>query len=286
MSKIPGMIYVVATPIGNLGDMTPRAIEVLGDVNIIAAEDTRHSRKLLEYFEINTKMISLHDYNEEHRATELIDKVIKGDDIALISDAGTPLISDPGYKLIALAHEQNLKVCPIPGPAAVIAALSTEGLPTDKFIFEGFLAAKSSNRRSRFNELLKETRTIVFYEAPHRIVEFINDAKNVFGDERVGVIARELTKQFETIKMGTLSELCEWIESDPNQQRGEFVVMLHGTEYSEEDEVAVSGEHVLRVLLKEVSQKKAVELAVDITGLKKNALYKLALALNDDKGDD
>jgi 16S rRNA (cytidine1402-2'-O)-methyltransferase len=224
-----GQLYVVATPIGNLKDITLRALEILKSVDCIVAEDTRHSQALLLHFAINTPLTALHEHNERERTDKLLERLQKGESIALISDAGTPLISDPGYHLVREARLKGLSVTPVPGPCAAIAALSVAGVATDRFLFEGFLPAKSLARTQRLTELLRETRTIVFYEAPHRILDSLQTMREVWGNEKPAVIARELTKVYETITTGTLLELCEFVKRDPNQQRGEMVVIVEGT---------------------------------------------------------
>lgn len=271
-------LYIVATPIGNLQDITLRAIEVLKTVDCIAAEDTRHSLPLLRHFGISTPVLALHEHNERERAAQLLQRLQSGESIALISDAGTPLINDPGYFLVREARALGIRVVPIPGACAVIAALCASGLPTDRFTYEGFLPAKSKARLDKLKLLQAETRTMVFYESPHRILELLQAMLEVFGAARQVVIARELTKTFETIRLGPLAELCEWVESDANQQRGEIVVLVAGAPESVQSE-SFSAQHVLSVLLEDLPTKQAVDLAVKITGEKKNALYELALQL-------
>ncbi len=257
--------------------MSARAIEVLRQVDLIAAEDTRHSKTLLQHFVINTPCCSLHDYNERQRVDKLIELMKTGKSIALISDAGTPLISDPGFALVRAVRAAGFQVIPIPGACAAIAALSAAGLPSDRFIFEGFLPAKSSARQQRLENLREETRTLIFYEAPHRILDLIKDMLLVFGVEREAVIAKELTKTYETIYQGNLSELKNWLEADSNHQRGEFVVLLQGVELKESHPICIDPSEVLKILLEELSVKQAANLAAKITGEKKNTLYELAL---------
>lgn len=277
-------LYVVATPIGNLEDMTPRAVRVLSSVDVIAAEDTRHSGKLLRHFGIPTEMVALHEHNERSQVPKLVDWLRRGKSIALISDAGTPLISDPGYPLVHAAHEAGIPVVAVPGASAVIAALSVSGLPSDRFVFEGFLPPRATSRRAALERLHAETRTLIFYEAPHRILESLNDMAEVFGGERAAVIARELTKQFETARAGTLSELVAWMMRHEEQQQGEFVVLVHGVPRAEEstDEL-VEAERVLTILMEELPVSQATELAARLTGAAKNLLYKRALTLRADK---
>lgn len=274
-----GTLYVVATPIGNLGDMTPRAIAVLQQVDLIAAEDTRHSGPLLQHFGITTSCIACHDHNERQIAAGLVERMVRGESIALISDAGTPLVSDPGFYLVRTAREAGVPVVPIPGASAMIAALSVSGLPSDRFSFEGFLPAKSAARRQRLQSLVEDSRTLIFYESTHRIEESLADMAEVFGVDRYAVIAREITKRFETVHGDTLANLIAWIDADANQTKGEFVVMVHGAEEREASEIDPEAERVLKLLLEELPVKQAAALAAKITGAKKNALYQFALGL-------
>lgn len=277
-----GILYIVATPLGNLGDMTPRAVETLTQVQVIAAEDTRHSLPLLRHFGIVTPCIALHDHNERERSAELITRLQAGENIALISDAGTPLISDPGYHLVRAAREHGLRVVPVPGPSALIAALSVSGLPTDRFVFEGFLPAKATARRQRLEELRIDSRTVVFFESGHRIVDSLQDMAQVLGLARRAVVARELTKIFETIQGDTLSGLCQWVQVDHHQQKGEFVVLVQGADRAENAEADAEAERIVRLLLNELPVKQAAALAAKITGQKKNFLYSMALKIIDD----
>ncbi len=277
-----GQLYIVATPIGNLQDLSPRAIDTLNNVDVIAAEDTRHSGHLLKQLDINTHRIALHEHNERDMAERLVQQMIEGKNIALISDAGTPLVSDPGYHLVKLAHLKQVKVVPIPGPSALIAALSAAGLATDRFCFEGFVPSKRNQRKSFYGQRVKEARTIVFYETPHRIVDSLVDLCSEFGDERRVVMARELTKTFETIRNDTTKQLLQWVVSDTNQQKGEIVLVVEGFKEIQQDSLSEFNEHVLRTLLNKLSLKQAVQLAVDITGDKKKKLYNFALSLKDE----
>ncbi len=277
MSIEAGSLYIVATPIGNLGDMSPRAIEVLQGVDHIAAEDTRHSAPLLRHFGISTPMLALHDHNERQISKTVIDRLLAGERIALISDAGTPLISDPGFHLARLAHQAGVKVVPIPGPSALIAALSAAGLPTDSFVFEGFLPAKRVARRKQLERLVEEVRTLAFYESPHRIVECLEDMREVFGAQREAVLARELTKKFETIKSASLETLFAFVRSDSNQQKGEFVLLVAGAAAAGKSELSAETCRIARLLGAELPLKQAASLAAQITGAKKNALYKYLL---------
>jgi len=276
-SKPVGTLYVVATPIGNLADMVPRAIETLQTVAVIAAEDTRHSSRLLAHFDIKTPAVAYHDHSDEYRTEQLIVRLLAGDDVALISDAGTPLVSDPGYRLVRRAREQNVRVVPIPGACAMIAALSAAGLPSDRFAFEGFLPAKQVARTTQLQNLANDTRTLIFYEAPHRILETLQDMQNVFGAEREVVIAREITKTFETIKGDKLAAMVDWVAGDSNQQRGEIVLLVHGANKLEDTEISAEQIRVMQVLLEDLPVKQAAAIGAKITGLKKNYLYQWAL---------
>ncbi|MHB8534411.1 MAG: 16S rRNA (cytidine(1402)-2'-O)-methyltransferase [Sulfuricaulis sp.] len=274
-----GTLYVVATPIGNLEDMTPRALRVLSEADLIAAEDTRHSGRLLKHFGIGTRTEALHEHNERSQVPRLIDILREGKSIAFITDAGTPLISDPGFHLVRAARQAGIRVVPVPGACAAIAALSVAGLPSDRFVFEGFPPAKSAARRAVFEKLQTEARTLIFYESPHRIIECLADMAAVFGAERHAVLARELTKQFETIRDATLAELQRWVEGDKDQQLGEFVILIHGLPRAEQESVDAEAERVLKLLLEELPVSQATALAARITGLKKNRLYEFALRL-------
>jgi 16S rRNA (cytidine1402-2'-O)-methyltransferase len=270
------VLYVVATPIGNLSDMVPRAIEVLQSVALIAAEDTRHSSRLLAHFNIETKAIAYHDHSDQQQAEGLLKRLLAGDSIALISDAGTPLISDPGYRLVRLVRQHGISVVPVPGACALIAGLSVSGLPSDRFAFEGFLPAKQGQRSNRLQRLQNEERTMIFYEAPHRILECLNDVVNIFGADREVVIARELTKTFETIYSGNAKEVHDFVEQDTNQRRGEIVLMIGGAEVAPQ-EIDSESARIMAILLKDLSVKQASQLASEITGVKKKTLYQWAL---------
>ncbi|WP_119694809.1 16S rRNA (cytidine(1402)-2'-O)-methyltransferase [Ectopseudomonas oleovorans] len=274
----PGTLYVVATPIGNLDDISARALRILREVALIAAEDTRHSARLMQHFGIATPLAACHEHNEREQGGRFIARLEAGEDVALISDAGTPLISDPGFHLVRQVRAAGFAVVPVPGACALIAALSAAGLPSDRFIFEGFLPAKAVGRRSRLEQVREEPRTLIFYEAPHRILECLEDMRAVFGGERQALLARELTKTFETLKGLPLDELCAWVAADSNQQRGECVVLVAGWQAPEGDE-AVSAEalRVLDLLLAEMPLKRATALAAEITGVRKNVLYQVAL---------
>ncbi len=275
-----GTLYIVATPIGNLKDISLRAIETLKTVNCIAAEDTRHSKHLLQHLGVTTPLISLHEHNEEARANQLIDRLRQGESIALISDAGTPLISDPGYILVMRVKNADLSVVPIPGACALIAALSVSGLPTDRFVFEGFLPSKTKLRKERLEALQSEPRTLIFYEAPHRILESLKTMQEVFGRDRQMVLARELTKMFETVRSGAIGEIVDWVTQDENQQRGEIIVLVEGVEVAPiAAEHLVSHDKILRTLLETLPLKQAAEIAAKITGERKNDLYERALLI-------
>ncbi len=273
-----GTLYVVATPIGNLDDMSARALKVLADVALIAAEDTRHSVRLLQHFGIDTPLAACHEHNERDEGGRFITKLLAGEDVALVSDAGTPLISDPGYHLVRQARAAGVSVVPVPGACALIAALSAAGLPSDRFIFEGFLPAKAAGRRARLEQVKEEPRTLIFYEAPHRILECLEDMELVFGGERPALLARELTKTFETLKGLPLAELRAFVAGDSNQQRGECVVLVGGWSAPEgEDAISAEAQRVLDLLLAELPLKRAAALAAQITGVRKNLLYQVAL---------
>ena len=272
------VLFIVATPIGNLGDMVPRAVEVLQSVDLIAVEDSRHSGKLLSHFHIKKPLVAYHDHSDERRVNGILNKLQQGGSVALISDAGTPLISDPGYRLVKLAREQGVKVVPIPGACAMTAALSVAGLPTDRFIFEGFLPSKAGARKKQLEGLKKERRTLVFYESTHRIVDSLQDMREVFGADRNAVVARELTKTFETVKNGCLQVLCEWVLADTNQQRGEFVVMVAGDDTKVDTELSEDVMRIVGILAEELAPKQAAALAAKITGVKKRELYQFLVA--------
>jgi 16S rRNA (cytidine1402-2'-O)-methyltransferase len=276
-SQSKASLYIVATPIGNLADMTGRAIEVLKSVDLIAAEDTRHSGRLLQHFGIGTRMMSYHDFSEDYRVDSLLEKLSSGLSVALISDAGTPLISDPGYRLVVRARAAGITVVPVPGVCALTTALSVAGLPSDRFAFEGFVSSKRASRVKQFEEWLPEARTMIFYESPHRILECVEDMLTVFGPDRHVVLCRELTKTFETIHGDNLGDLLPWMQNDSNQQRGEFVVLIKGAEATKSEEVDAEALRVLGILLEDLSVKQAASLAARITGVKKNLLYQRAL---------
>ena len=272
IAKAPGILHVVATPIGNLGDFSPRAVETLRSVSAICAEDTRRTRPLLQHFGIDTALVALHDHNEDEMASRLVARLSAGESLALVSDAGTPLVSDPGFRLVHAARAAGIRVSPVPGAAALIAALSVAGLPSDRFVFEGFLPAKSGARRERLQALAGEARTLIFYEASHRILDFLGDAASAFGADRPAVVARELTKLFETVLDGPLGEVRSRIEHDPNQQKGEFVVLVEGAG-DDADARLLEGQRVYRKLAEHLPPSTAAKLAADLTGAPRKALY-------------
>lgn len=282
------MLYVVATPIGNLADMSPRARDTLATVDLIAAEDTRRAKKLLHHLNIHKPLLALHAYNEQQQSDQLIAKLLANQVIALITDAGTPLISDPGLTIVRLAHQHHIKVVPIPGPCALITALSAAGIAIDRFSFEGFLPAKAAARKQQLTTLQLESRTIVFYEAPHRIVASLTDMAAVFGGERYAVLARELTKMFETIQAGSLAELLQFVTTDPSQQQGEIVLIVSGatTKLSSGSSLTAElqerwpeAQRVLTILQQELPLAKAASVAAKILGMNKKELYDLGLSL-------
>ena len=271
-------LFVVATPIGHLDDMTFRAIDILKSVSIVAAEDTRQSAQLFKHYNISTQLTACHDHNESNKIEQLVQRLLAGDNIALISDAGTPLISDPGFKLVRAAQEHGIRVVPVPGACAAIAALSAVGLPSDRFSFEGFLPSKASQRISQLEKLKNETQTLIFYEAPHRILECVKNMAEVFGENRPVGFAREITKTFETIKKMTLEELVSVIENGHNQEKGEIVLVVGGAPEKTDLEQEKLDE-LLKRLLQDLSVKAASQLAADLTGIKKKVAYQRALEL-------
>ncbi|NLW95796.1 MAG: 16S rRNA (cytidine(1402)-2'-O)-methyltransferase [Xanthomonadaceae bacterium] len=267
-----GVLHVVATPIGNLGDLSPRAAQVLGSVAAICAEDTRHTRQLLAQIGVSTPLLALHEHNEEALAPRLVERLRAGESLALVSDAGTPLVSDPGFRLVRAAREAGIRVSPVPGPCALVAALSVAGLPSDRFVFEGFAPAKAAARREWLAALAGEPRTLIFYESAHRIHAMLADAAAAFGGDRRAVVARELTKLFETVLDGTLDALVARVGSDADQRRGEFVVVVEG---AGEDGAArlAEGRRVYALLAAELRPSLAAKLAAEITGAPRKALY-------------
>lgn len=267
-----GTLHVVATPIGNLADLSPRALETLRTVAAICAEDTRHTRQLLAHFGLERPLLALHEHNEAEVAEKLVARMVAGDSLALVSDAGTPLVSDPGFRLVRAAREAGIRVSPVPGPSALIAALSVAGLPSDRFAFEGFLPAKAGARRERLAALAGETRTLVFYESSHRIGDTLADCVAAFGPERPAALARELTKLFETVLDGGLAALQARVDADPNQRKGEFVLLVQGAGDAADARLA-EGRRVYALLAAELKPSVAAKLAAEITGAPRKALY-------------
>ncbi len=272
-------LYVVATPIGNLGDISQRALEVLRGVALIAAEDTRHSLRLLRHFAIDTPILSYHDHSDARAIERIGDCLAAGQSVALVSDAGTPLISDPGYRLVREMQDRGYSVTPVPGACAAIAALSVSGLPTDRFLFEGFLPARAGARRNRLLALGRESATLVFYEAPHRVLATLQTMSEVLGGEREAALAREITKAFETLRRGTIDSLREFIAADDNQRRGEIVLLVSGRErVGDEDEITPDTAALLRRLARELPAGKASAIVAELSGLRKQRLYDHLLA--------
>jgi len=281
----PGVLYVVATPLGNLKDISERAIEILRQVDLIAAEDTRHTARLLQAIGVTTPLMSFHDFSTQDRLDALVDRLGRGQSLALVSDAGTPCISDPGYELVRQARHRTFDVVPIPGPSALTAALSVSGLPSDRFVFEGFLPAKREPRRARLAALESEERTLILYESTHRIVDCLTDLAEVMGPDRDLFLGRELTKMFETSSLTSVGECLQWLQREPNQRKGEFVLVVAGKpRIAESERTLREGLRVLDLLADELSLKSAARLAADISGAPRNALYKAALAAR--KGDE
>ena len=267
-------LYIVATPLGNLEDITLRALRILSQADVVAAEDTRHSRCLLAHHGIECRLVALHEHNEEKQAARLVERLLAGESVALISDAGTPLLSDPGYRLISLAIDNGVPVVPVPGASAVTAALSVAGLPTDRFAFEGFLPPKQGARLRRLQALAAEQRSLVFFESSHRIAAFLADLEAAFGGERRVAVCRELTKQFETVLRGSVEAVRQTVESDGNQRKGEFVVVVHGR--PEETGSGLDAALLLARELKEsVGASQAARIAARIHGVPRRDLYRL-----------
>lgn len=276
MSNDSGILYVVATPIGNQSDLSARAREILARADLIAAEDTRHTGRLLKALGVRQPMISLHEHNEQKRVPQLLARLEDGETIALVSDAGTPLISDPGFRLVAAARNAGLTVSPIPGPCAAIAAISVAGLPTDRFVFEGFLPSRGAARRRHLEALLGEKRTLVFYESVHRIAALLKDLAQVLGPDRQASVARELTKRHETVTNGTLGDLAQAVEQDAATRRGEYVVVVHGSEAPAGTEAP---QRLLAVLLDELPPARAAAVAARLTGRPRDEVYQMAVAM-------
>ncbi|MGF1546329.1 MAG: 16S rRNA (cytidine(1402)-2'-O)-methyltransferase [Thiotrichales bacterium] len=277
--EAPGLLSVVATPIGNLGDVTARAVETLRAADLIVAEDTRQTAKLLAHLGMRKELMSLHGFNEAHQVDAVLLRLRAGARIALVSDAGTPLISDPGFELIRAAHRAGLRVSPVPGASALTAALSVAGIPCNRFAFEGFLPSRGAARRAMLEGLRKEARSLIFYEAPHRIVDSVRDLCEIFGPAREAALGRELTKLFEEVHRDTLAGLVSWVEADPNRQRGEYVVVVNGCGEAAQAAAGPDADTLLRVLLDELPLKQAVKLAARLSDVPRNELYQRALAL-------
>ena len=273
MSRVqPGSLWVVATPIGHRDDFTARAVQTLRQVAVIAAEDTRHSRPLLQHYGIDTPLVALHEHNEREAVDALVQRMLGGESVALISDAGTPLISDPGFRLVRAARAAGVRCVPVPGACAAIVALSVAGLPSDRFVFEGFLPPKSAARRARLQELAGDPRTLIFYESSHRVAESLADMRDVFGGDREAVLARELTKLFETVIGEPLDDLAARVAADPDQQRGECVLLVAGRG-EEVDARLAEGQRVFAILREELPPAKAAKLAAAISGAPRKLLY-------------
>jgi len=282
VSICEGKLYVVATPLGNLEDISARAARVLSEVDFIACEDPRHSGRLLQHLNVRTACIAVHEHNERKVCADLIERLKGGSSAALISDAGTPLISDPGYHLVRAAHQAGCRVVPIPGPSAAVSALSVSGIPSDRYVFEGFLPAKQSARRRRLTELRMEARTLIFYESPHRIVSALADMADAFGVEREATFVREMTKLFETVRKDALGCLAKWVSDDEAQRLGEIVLVVKGAGEAGSDQDETSElQRILGLLLARLPLKDAVTLAAQITGERRNRLYALAIGLAD-----
>jgi len=278
VSTKAGILYVVATPIGNLGDISERAVGVLKEADRIAAEDTRHSHRLLAACGVTTAVEALHEHNEQARVPALIRSLQGGQSIALISDAGTPLVSDPGYQLVRSAHQAGIRVVPVPGASALLAALSASGLPTDRFVFEGFLPARAAARRSLLEQFRREPRSMVFFEAPHRIRATLDDMVAIFGAGREACLAREMTKRFETVRLDGLEGLARFVGEDADQQKGEIVLVVRGADEKKDDDEEELV-RVLGILMEKLGARDAAEMAAHITGQRKNRLYDLAIRL-------
>ena len=279
MTDLTGILYIVATPIGNLQDITQRALDTFTQVDLIAAEDTRHSGLLLSHYGIKKPFFALHDHNEQEKAHILVEKLKQGSHIALISDAGTPLISDPGFHLVRQCRESGIRVVPLPGACAAITALCASGIASDRFCFEGFLPAKSKARKDKLENIAEEDRTVIFYESTHRILDTLEDMQSVLGEERYIVLAREITKTWETITGNTIKNLREWLLEDPNRTKGEMVLIVEGKPKSDNnEEISPQAVKALELIAEELPLKKAAAIVAELYGYKKNALYQFGLA--------
>ena len=272
-----GILYIVATPIGNLGDITQRALDTFAQVDLIAAEDTRHSGLLLSHYGIKKPFFALHDHNEQQKAVVLVEKLTKGENIALISDAGTPLISDPGFHLVRHCRQAGIRVVPVVGACAAIGALSCSGIASDRFCFEGFLPAKTKSRCDKLETLSEEPRTLIFYESTHRILDTLADMQKIWGSDRYIVMARELTKTWETIYGDTLGNLIEWLNEDSNRTKGEIVLIVEGKPEAEEESFSPQAVKLFQLLTNEMPMKKAAGIVAETFSYKKNALYQFGL---------
>lgn len=277
MNNLSGILYIVATPIGNLQDITQRALSVFEEVDLIAAEDTRHSGLLLSHYGIKKTFFALHDHNEQQKADVLVEKLQQGLNIALISDAGTPLISDPGFHLVRKCRQADIKVVPLPGACAAVTALCASGVASDRFCFEGFLPAKSKARQDKLKNLEKEDRTLIFYESTHRILDSLADIEAVFGKERYVVLAREITKTWESIQGDEVATLRQWLAEDPNRTKGEMVLIVEGAKIAEQQEISPQAVKALKLIAAELPLKKAAAIVAELYGYKKNALYQFGL---------
>ncbi|PJG84016.1 16S rRNA (cytidine(1402)-2'-O)-methyltransferase [Caviibacterium pharyngocola] len=282
MNNSIGTLYIVATPIGNLQDITQRALETFAQVDLIAAEDTRHSGLLLSHYGIKKPFFALHDHNEQQKAGLLVEKLRQGTNIALISDAGTPLISDPGFHLVRQCRQAGIKIVPLPGACAAITALCASGIASDRFCFEGFLPAKSKARRDKLENLAQEDRTLIFYESTHRILDCLADIEAVFSADRYVVLAREITKTWETIHGDLVGLLRQWVAEDPNRTKGEMVLIIEGLPQKQETEFSAQAVKALTLIAQELPLKKAAAIVAELYGYKKNALYQFALEKNKD----
>ena len=279
MTDLTGILYIVATPIGNLQDITHRALDTFAQVDLIAAEDTRHSGLLLSHYGIKKPFFALHDHNEQEKAHILVEKLKQGSNIALISDAGTPLISDPGFHLVRQCREAGIRVVPLPGACAAITALCASGIASDRFCFEGFLPAKSKARKDKLENIAEEDRTLIFYESTHRILDTLEDMQSVLGEERYIVLAREITKTWETITGNMIKNLREWLLEDPNRTKGEMVLIVEGKPKSDNnDKISSQAVKALELIAEELPLKKAAAIVAELYGYKKNALYQFGLA--------
>ena len=278
MTDLTGILYIVATPIGNLQDITQRALDTFAQVDLIAAEDTRHSGLLLSHYGIKKPFFALHDHNEQEKAHILVEKLKQGSHIALISDAGTPLISDPGFHLVRQCREAGIRVVPLPGACAAITALCASGIASDRFCFEGFLPAKSKARKDKLENIAEEDRTLIFYESTHRILDTLEDMQSVLGEERYIVLAREITKTWETITGNMIKNLREWLLEDPNRTKGEMVLIVEGKPKSDNnDKISSQAVKALELIAEELPLKKAAAIVAELYGYKKNALYQFGL---------